>query len=326
MFKKLTIIQRYLLKYRDKAAYQQYKWAAANDAKIKFADKVINHPYLTNEKLIIQTGQDEGHLNISHSGNAGDVIYALATIKKIQELAGIPVNLYLTAGQPLKYTGETQHPLGKVMLDQRMVSMLVPLIQSQPFINQCAIYHEQKIHLDMDHFRNGLIPQDKGNIARWYGYICGVNAELWKPWMDVGPNNEYKDAIVIARSERYRSRKTDYSFLKNYKDLHFIGVESEYLDIKKILPDINWIILNDFMEMAAILKACRFFIGNQSFPFSVAEALKIPRILEASYEVINVVPEGEDAYDFLFQEHFESLVKRLDKKTKSPDYYFTKEL
>jgi hypothetical protein len=42
--------------------------------------------------------------------------------------------------------------------------------------------------------------------------------------------------------------------------------------------------------------------------------LKVPRILEISFEVINVIPEGENGYDFFFQEHFESLVELLDKK------------
>jgi len=315
MFQKKGVLQRYWLKYTDRQAYHQYKWALSNENKIRFSKNVINSPALTSRTQIINLASKQQQLNLSHSGNAGDVIYALATIKQVHEISGAKINIYLTAGQPLKYRGDTPHPLGNVMLNEKMIEMLVPLIGQQDYISTCQIYADQEIDLDLDHFRNGLIPLDKGNIARWYGYICGINAELSKPWLEVRPNEKYSRSIVLARSERYRGRKIDYSFLKNFKDLIFIGVESEYNDMKKYLPDIRWVRVNDFLEMAQIIKGCRFFIGNQSFPFSMAEALKVPRILETSFEVINVVPEGENAFDFLFQEHFESLVQLFDSKT-----------
>lgn len=66
-----------------------------------------------------------------------------------------------------------------------------------------------------------------------------------------------------------------------------------------------------FLELAEIIAVCKLFIGNQSFPFSIAEGLKIQRILELSTDIINVVPEGKGGYDVLFQYHFESLASDL---------------
>ena len=55
----------------------------------------------------------------------------------------------------------------------------------------------------------------------------------------------------------------------------------------------------------------KLFIGNQSFPFSVAEGLKVVRLLEVYHRSPNVIPEGQHGYGFYFQKHFEDLVDTL---------------
>ena len=53
------------------------------------------------------------------------------------------------------------------------------------------------------------------------------------------------------------------------------------------------------------------FIGNLSFGYALAEALKVPRLLESGPNFPLVYPNGENAYDFYFQSHFEELTKKL---------------
>ncbi len=65
--------------------------------------------------------------------------------------------------------------------------------------------------------------------------------------------------------------------------------------------------------MASLIAGAKLFIGNQSFPFSVAEGLKANRLLEVSANCPDVSVNGENGHEFYFQEHFESLVKRLYK-------------
>ena len=92
----------------------------------------------------------------------------------------------------------------------------------------------------------------------------------------------------------------------------FIGIESEYEDMKKSIPELKWHKTNTFLELTQAIAGCKLFIGNQSFPYSLAEGLKCPRILEGYYHVPHVIPEGKNAYDFYFQSHLESLVSRLN--------------
>ena len=311
---KKGFISKYWLKYTDKAGYKKYKWALANYKSNEFANFLTTYAQLNTPAKIKALAETNQKINFNHSGNAGDIIYALPTIKKIAETVNVPTNLYLRPNQPLMIAADKTHPLGNVMLNEKMIKMLEPLISSQPYIHQYGTLTNESIDIDLDYFRAGLVPQDKGNIAHWCAYITGVNPVLWQKWLFVEPDLSFKDDVVIARSERYRNIFINYKFLKNYDRLKFIGVESEYKDIKKQIPHIEWVQVTDFLQMARIIAGCKFFIGNQSFPFSIAEALKVPRILEVSLEVINVVPEGEGGHDFLFQDHLESLVEELYNK------------
>jgi len=314
MVKKRNLLNKYWLKYTDKASYKTYKWELSNYKNVELADFLTGVNRLTNINQIREAAGRNKQLNFNHSGNAGDIVYALPTLKKIHETLQVPVNLYLRKNQPLKISHAGTHPLGNVMLNAKVIEMLMPLVASQPYINYCGPLAEQSVDVDLDFFRAGLVPQDKGNIAHWCGYITGTNPELWKKWLFVDPNTDFADQVVIARSERYRNSLIDYSFLKKYDKLKFIGVESEFKNIRKFIPGIEWVQVSNFLEMAAIIAGCKFFIGNQSFPYSIAEALKVPRILEVSLEVINVIPEGENGHDFLFQDHFETLVDELYKQ------------
>jgi hypothetical protein len=310
MFKRKNILSKLWLKHTNRFAYKEYKWDLQNYNNLQFTQYLIGSGKLNTIEKIRAVAQTAGCLNILHSGNAGDIIYALATIKRIHELTGVPVNIFLRLNRPNNLPNYNSHPVGNVMLNDKMAALLIPLIAVQPYIKSCQVFANEEIHIDMDYFRAGLLPM-QGNIARWVGYITGVNAELWRPWLTVEPDLTYANSIVIARSGRYQNTTIDYTYLKNFKNTFFIGIESEYQDIKNYLPGIQWLSVQSFLQMAQIIAGCKFFIGNQSFPFSIAEALKVPRMLELSLEIINVVPEGPYAHDFLLQDHFESLVKYL---------------
>lgn len=312
MFKKRNIISKLWLKYADRPAYITYKWDLANYNDVQQTNFLIGSQKLRNIDKIKAVADNTGKLNLMHSGNAGDIIYALPSIKKIYEITRVPVNLYLRLNQPSKIQAFRAHPLGNIMLNQKMADMLFPLIRNQEYINSAEVYTDQTIDIDLDYFRAGFIPMNTGNIARWCGYITGVSPDLWKKWLNVHPDTTYAESIIIARSGRYHNETIDYSFINQYNNLKFIGVKSEYDDIKQYIPKMEWVEIENFMQMAQIIAGCKFFIGNQSFPYSIAEALKVPRILEVAFDVINVVPEGENGHDFFLQDHFEWLVKSLN--------------
>jgi hypothetical protein len=192
-----------------------------------------------------------------------------------------------------------------------MVDLLMPLLLHQPQITVVEKYDKQPVDYNLDEFRSYSILLDRGSITRWYCAVYGISYDTSQPWLTAPKDERYVNNIVIARSHRYRSPVVDYGFLKKYPNKLFVGVQEEYDDMKKVLPDLEFKPVKDFLEMAIIINSCKLFIGNQSFPFSLAEALKVNRLLEVCYKAPNVIVEGKGANDFIYQPQFEYAVKRL---------------
>ena len=57
-------------------------------------------------------------------------------------------------------------------------------------------------------------------------------------------------------------------------------------------------------------------IGNMSLSFAIAEALKVPRILESCPYFPVVQPIGKNAFNFYFQNHFEKKFNYLNNLKK----------
>lgn len=291
-FKKLNELQRLYLKWKDKDAYQDYK----------FHKKIQNNPLVDlNHKFKTET-------HFKHSGNSGDIIYSLPAVYALSKNG--KAFLHLHANQKGDYR-KKYHPLGGVMLNEKIIKMLQALLLYQPRIAVCDTYSGQPVDYDLDLIRQHPISLSKGSISRWYFHVFGIYSNLSDPWLTAPKNENFSNHIVIARSHRYRAPGIDYTFLKKYKNKIFVGVPEEYADMKQYLPELEYYPVNDFLELAAIINGCRLFVGNQSLPFSIAEGLKVNRLLEIFYETPNVIVEGKGGHDFYYQEHFERAVEQL---------------
>jgi ADP-heptose:LPS heptosyltransferase len=122
-----------------------------------------------------------------------------------------------------------------------------------------------------------------------------------------------KNMIVIMRSTRRKNMFINYKFLSKYENILFLGLKSEYDDLKIEVPNLEFYDCKDFLEAAQIIKSSNFFIGNSSFGFTIAEGLKVPRIMESYPDFPVIYPNGNHGYDFYFQVHFEELCKKLYK-------------
>ncbi len=250
-------------------------------------------------------------INLFHSGNAGDLIYSLPVARAIFEITGLKPNLLLAADTPVALQPGMQHPRGNVILNDDMIQKLVPLLSKQVYLNKVLKHEDQRIDIDLSLYRICGIQHNSGSIPRWYFYTTGIYADLGKPWLDCDRLTAHSNTIVIARSTRYHNHLINYSFLSQYRDLLFVGPESEFFLMQIAIPQLKWYPTNDFLAVCQVINSCRLFIGNQSLPYAIAEALKVPRLLEVCPASPNVIPEGPGGHDFYFQQHFEHLVAAL---------------
>jgi len=225
------------------------------------------------------------------------------------------------------------HPYGSSMMNQYAFDMVRPLLLAQPYIESVEVWTGQQCYVDLDAHRTRQLGLPYGSIHRWIGYLHpDMQTDLSKPWIHI---NRYDNKsasliyrleeetdrvrdnyILINRTTRYNNQWLTYFSLEKYKDrLLFAGLPDEH---EKFQKDWNFELpllkVKDFYELAVAIKSCKFFIGNQSMCYAIAEGLKVPRILEVCDFAPNVIPHGENAYDMRLPGTLEYLVSKLDKE------------
>ena len=256
-----------------------------------------------------QTISEKKTVSFLHFGHLGDIINSLPVIKELSKTRECSLYLQINKKIP-KHVVSRDHPFGEVYLSEKSISKIMPLLKNQAYIKNVEIFDNQKIDIDLNFFRELPLNFNIDSV-RWYFHITGLFPDLSKSYLEVLENNKFKNFIVIMRSLRRQNKYIDYSFLKSYKNLVFLGLKNEYENLRSYIPNLEYYDSKDFLELASIIKSSKMFIGNLSFGYTLAEALKIPRLLESGPNFPLVYPNGNHGYDFYFQSHFEDLVKKL---------------
>lgn len=273
------------------------------------------------------------HFLFHHSLLLGDLIYALPGIKHVCEThAGKPTPKGdIRSGKAIIYlelnrkweSGAYKVRRDGITLTEKDFEMVRPLLLRQSYIEDVRVWNGEDVHFNLDLVmtQDGLnLPY--GCISRWWFYLAPEFAcDLSQPWLAVdekiriGP----RKMIVVSRSARSHNPNMTYKYLEKYKDrILFIGLEDEHKDFCSCFFEVPYYPVNSFLEMALVINSAKFFVGNQSFPYAIAEALKVPRILETWATLPHVIPTGPHAYDMYHPgalEVYTELLMNLPDKT-----------
>jgi len=287
---------------------------------------------------------EEKFIRVKHFCNLGDAIASLAGLKKYYEITGKKIIFCQQINIAASYYEGATHPTlsdgVQVMMNNRMLEMVTPLLLAQEYIAGVEIYNGQKIDIDLDVIRSKVfvnIPHQA--IQQWiFMAYPDLAADLSKAWISVNKNEvdvsdcklcytnlpatefpvgDFKDKVIVNFTERYRNHTINYYFLKKYQDrLIFAGTENE----KKIFCDkweldIPYLKVNNFLQLTTIIKESKFLLSNQSMAWNIAESIKSKRILELCQYAANCQSFiGEDSYGFYHQVGVEYYVEKLMNK------------
>jgi len=245
-------------------------------------------------------------ISFLHAGGIGDIVYAIPAILSILKNNNVDqAELYLQPDREVAYSA--WHPLGNKLLNLDFAERLTPLLKSQPYIADVRLYEGGKIDVDLNGFRRLPINPTTYCLPRWYFlFLVGTNWDLSKPWISVDKSGRFKDYILVNRNARLRSKFISYKFLNDFADrIVFVGVRQEFDEFRKECPSCdNFYEAPDFLELAESLAGARFFCGNQGFLYTLAEAMKIPRLLETNNVAANNIPTGPHCFEALFPQGF----------------------
>ena len=291
--------KKFFYKITNKKKYQEYKNELSKQKRLKILKSGLEDEI----SKINNTIKKKKKISFLHSGHLGDIINSLAVIQKLSETH--ICSLYIQANKPLPFNSRYyKNSKDLFYLDDRGVDMMLSLLKCQPYLESVEKFNNQLIDINLDYFREIPMSFNEDNV-RWYSLLTGVHADLSIPYIHVEPNLKFENKVIIIRSTRRKNIFINYKFLKKYDNLVFIGLDHEYLDLKKEVPNLNFYDCKNFLEMAQIIKSSKFFLGNPSLGYVLAEGLKVPRLLENFPEFHKMNPNGANAYDFYFQDHFE---------------------
>jgi hypothetical protein len=221
----------------------------------------------------------------SHSGARGDIIYGLPTVKA---LGGGTIYIKMV---PTHYRSRP--------LDERDLLWFRELLVGQDYIEDVKKW-EQDVHVDydLDEFRKYPHGIDLLSVAHLTAFKTSF--DLSQPWLSI-PGNPEAD-IIINRSLRYHGIFAWDELYGWEKRCLFVGLKDEYEDFIKVTGlNIQYRGECSYRDLARMIAGSKLFIGNQSFAFSLAEAMKHPRILEVFPIGPNCMPQSPNGLTRLTQ-------------------------
>jgi hypothetical protein len=274
-------------------------------------------------------GKKITHLTFMQPRNLGDLIYSLWGIKTVCEKLNCKAVIHQWLNREAFYYEGAKHPTKgnngtEVTMNQKMFDMVRPLILALPYVDDFLVWQGETVHFNLDRISNMQINIPFGEIRNWIGYVFPeLQADLGEQVIDIpfswkhNPKHDVSEAIIVNRTSRYRNPHIHYGLLNKYAQSHkiyFAGTLDEFSEFSGFVANAEYLKVDDFLELAFYISQCKLFVGNQSFCFALAEAMKVPRVLEVCSFAPNVIPVGKNAYQYYDAECFETILDSLLKK------------
>jgi hypothetical protein len=203
-----------------------------------------------------------------HSGDLGDIIYSLPTIKELG--GGV---LYLNPAAELRFKN---YPLITKLTEKSALQIRSILLQ-QKYIDDVKIWNGEEITYNLDNFRTHI---NFNNLAISHLDIYKLSPSVaFEKWIETPKLRKLPKRFIISRSVRYHSNYVEWVRILNIisTDSIFIGLPKEHeifeytFDVK--IPYYPTPELTDIYETIA---SCERIFCNQSFPHALAEGLSHP--------------------------------------------------
>lgn len=218
-------------------------------------------------------GETEADYTVFHSGDLGDIIYSLLFCKSLGN-----VNLILGPQPGLRIRRQ---------MNPETFHWLLPLLKRQKWIRSVEYAPDPPDNaINLNDFRGTWIsPRKKSTrlFEAYFEHFVRPFPDEKKAWLTADAALDTGHPVIIARSPRYRNDRFPWQKIaETYRGrMAFIGLPEEYQDwVNKFGPAAEYRPLIDALDMANTILGARLFIGNQSFPMSLALALNVPLIQE----------------------------------------------
>jgi len=210
--------------------------------------------------------------SFKHSGDAGDVVYSLCTVKA---LGGGVVHLANNAGVRVPFT-------------EKHYRNVAPLVEMQPYVKRVCVHDGRDVLYNLDLFRKQFSLFE--HLGKLHLKAFGLDTELLEtPWLTADKTKV--ERVVINLTPRYRNRFFPWIqiYRKYGKAAVFVGSPAEHAQFESCYGPIRYYPTEDYAKLAAVINGADLFIGNQSSPLAIASGLGKEIVCEISQETPNCI-------------------------------------
>jgi hypothetical protein len=217
-------------------------------------------------------------MKFASGGMLGDFIHQLFVVKNLCELNNEKADLFISEniGDSFSFSIE------KTYQD------LFDLVKMQPYINDFKIgFEEDCINLSnwrknvLNDFQNGGYKKSWSELLTLEYNFKIPDSEKYKWIFFDEKNKELEDTILIHSSNKRINPYFKYDNLLKQNISFLVSSNNDfYIDGYKKYE------VNNIYDMAILINSCKYFIGNQSAPFGLANALDVKRlgVLDLNFE------------------------------------------
>lgn len=244
-------------------------------------------------------------LKYHHSGDLGDIIYSLPFMKCNGKGMLILTSDYQEMPVRSPMTWETCMQLNELLVGQSYITDV-----------QSAIKKPEDIDVDLNNFRKTFIDWGLGKFTKEEEdtvrkipltqlYRINIDNHIPSdfdndPWIKLDLKVQFDSKpIVVNRTVRYHRHNFPWQQLVNDygHKMVFVGTKSEFNSFVEEFGYIKYHATQRIVHLAQVLNGAKLFIGNQSFPYSLVEAMKKPALQETnSHLVPNCMFHRDNAY------------------------------
>lgn len=196
-------------------------------------------------------------LTVQHSGKLGDLIYSLPIVRHLNANLVINPNIYITK---------------EIALD------LCDMLRNFCKWLNVDIKTNQKIDFDLDEFRTYATDDNKLHLIKCHELALNIENVNIHPWINC-EEKKFIAPIVINRTMRNINKNFPWELIKN-KNCVFLGLKEEY---EKFPIKIPYFPTNNITDLVQVISGAECVICNQSFVWTIAEAMDKKRCLEVNY-------------------------------------------
>jgi hypothetical protein len=225
-------------------------------------------------------------------GRMGDFFHQMYSIKRICEVRGEKAHLVI-GGDEISPASDFSKPLDQAVRD------LKSLLDAQEYIGKVEYYSGQNLE-EFDYYpsryRNSPL-LFKSCWTNIHNDLFGLEENYdYGSWINVEPDYGLGRKVLINRSKKtnshgYPDRCTniiDWNYLIENNECIFIAFDPDqyrvFLDeiSPSLIQKLEFALYDSVLDFCRAISGCKFFIGNQSAPLAIAQALNVPRLGELS--------------------------------------------